>query len=167
MTGNLIAQLFEWTIVATGLFTTILISVKSFASPRSRGFFSMAVMAIVLSSFGTAVATLNSFYTPRLAYDKTERSLASLRQLHGTLAGGLMRERAACAEKDGWTGWRQRQIRDLTNTFLAITSTASRLSGSPDDESAVNPAANMDPRAGKQTPTGAGQAQEARSEGRR
>ena len=117
---ELISELFEWTLVATGLFTTILISVKAFASPRSRGYLSMAVMAIVLSSLGTAVATLNSFYTPRIAYEKTERSLASLRTLHWTLAGELLRARNPCKDKGSSTDWRPQHVRDLTNTFVTI-----------------------------------------------
>ena len=35
VTGYLVMQLFQWTIVATGMFTTILISVKGFANPQS------------------------------------------------------------------------------------------------------------------------------------
>ena len=88
VTEHLIMQVFEWTIVASGLFTTVLISVKAFASPRSRDYLLIAVAAIGLSSFSTAVATLNSFYTPRTEYEKTEQSLASLRTLHRTLAAG-------------------------------------------------------------------------------
>jgi hypothetical protein len=130
---RLISEVFEWTIVATGLFTTILISIKSFASPRSSGYVSMAVMAIVLSSLGTAVATLNSFYTPRLVYDKTERSLASLRSLHWTLAGELLREKGACESKGNWTDWRPRHVRDLTNTFVAIMGASAKPTAAAED----------------------------------
>ena len=99
VTQHLVMQVFEWTIVASGLFTTILISVKAFASPRSRDYLLLAVAAIMLSSFGTAVATLNSFYTPRIEYERTERSLASLRALHWALAASITRENNPCAAK--------------------------------------------------------------------
>ena len=90
--SNVIMQLFEWTIVATGLFTTILISVKAFASPKSKGFVSMAVTAIALSSLGTSVATLNSFYRPRTTFETADRSLSMLQGLHRSLAAGLIRQ---------------------------------------------------------------------------
>jgi hypothetical protein len=134
VTQHLIVQMFEWTIVATGLFTTILISVKAFASPRSRDYLLMAVAAIGLSSFSTAVATLNSFYTPRIEYEKTERSLASLRTLHRTLATGITREKHACDGKTEWTDWRASHIRELANDFIAIMSTTARPSAASENQ---------------------------------
>jgi hypothetical protein len=143
VSDELIAELFEWMIVATGLFTTILISVKAFANPGSRGYLSMAVMAIVLSSLGTAVATLNSFYTPRIAYEKTERSLASLRSLHVALASQMLREKGACEDKTAWTDWRARHVRDLTGSFVAImnasSSAAAPTADGPQDEGQHKP----------------------------
>jgi hypothetical protein len=134
VTEHLIMQVFEWTIVASGLFTTVLISVKAFASPRSRDYLLIAVAAIGLSSFSTAVATLNSFYTPRTEYEKTEQSLASLRTLHRTLAAGIMRERHVCADKAAWTDWRASHIRELANDFIAIMSATARPSVASEDE---------------------------------
>ena len=134
VTQHLIMEVFEWTIVATGLFITILISVKAFASPRSRDYLLMAVAAIVLSSFSTAVATLNSFYTPRIEYEKTERSLAGLRTLHWTLAAGITREKNPCADKSAWTDWRASHIRELANGFVAIMSATARPSAASEDE---------------------------------
>lgn len=143
---ELISELFEWTIVATGLFTTILISVKAFASPRSSGYMAMAVMAIVLSSLGTGVATLNQFYTPRIEFEKTQRSLASLRTLHWTLASELLREKSACADKGTWTDWRPRHVRDLTNTFVAIMSTSMKPTAAAEDGSATPDQGDVDRR---------------------
>jgi hypothetical protein len=134
VTQHLIMEVFEWTIVATGLFTTILISVKAFASPRSRHYLLMAVAAIMLSSFSTAVATLNSFYTPRIEYEKTERSLASLRMLHWSLAAGITRETDPCRVKTAWTDWRASHIRELANGFIAIMSATARPSAVSEDE---------------------------------
>ena len=79
VTGYLVMQLFQWTIVATGMFTTILISVaKDLPTPKVCAYLPMAITAIVLSALGTSVATLNSFYTPRISYEQNQRSLASL-----------------------------------------------------------------------------------------
>jgi hypothetical protein len=131
---KLIMEAFEWTIVASGLFTTVLIGVKAFASPRSRDYLLLAVAAIVLSSFSTAIATLNSFYTPRLEYERIERSLVGLQTLHRSLAAGITRERHACEAKGDWTDWRARHIRELANSFISIMSTTARPSAAGDDE---------------------------------
>ena len=121
---HILMQLFEWTIIATGLFTTVLISVKSLASPKSRGFLTMAVAAVVLSSFGTAVATLNSFYTPRVAYEGNRQSLGMLRNLHRSLAGAALRQNDACNDKGDWAkDWRLRQLRTFNGNFQMIMST--------------------------------------------
>ena len=134
VTEHLIMQVFEWTIVATGLFTTILISVKAFASPRSRDYMLMAVAAIVLSAFGTAVSTLNSFYTPRIEFERSERSLANLRTLHWNLAASVTRQNDPCRDKKGRTDWRMRKIRDLTNGFVAIMGAPERSPSADEDD---------------------------------
>lgn len=80
---------FQWAIVIFGAVTTILISFKSIMSneealkewSRRIGF-----AAIICSAVGTATAALNSFYSPREAYLKAERSLAALRQLQSDMA---------------------------------------------------------------------------------
>jgi hypothetical protein len=152
---ELISELFEWSLVATGLFTTILISVKAFASPRSNGYLSMAIMAIVLSSLGTAVATLNSFYTPRIAYEKTQHSLASLRSLHWTLAGEVLRAQNPCEDKGSWNDWRPRHVRDLTNSFVAImiaSMNATAAPNSPDDRPDPAPAPKSQDQGKSPTP---------------
>jgi hypothetical protein len=81
--------LFQWAIVIIGAVTTILISLKSImTADDSRKALSLriGVAAILFSSVGTAASALNSFYGPREAYLKAERSLASLRQLHSDIA---------------------------------------------------------------------------------
>jgi hypothetical protein len=131
---HILMQLFEWTIIATGLFTTVLISVKSLASPKSRGFLTMAVAAVLLSSFGTAVATLNSFYTPRVAYESNRQSLGMLRNLHRSLAGAVLRQSDACNDKGDWAkDWRLRQLRAFNGNFQMIMSTTSVGSAADDD----------------------------------
>ena len=132
---HILMQLFEWTIIATGLFTTVLISVKSLASPKSRGFLTMAVAAVVLSSFGTAVATLNSFYTPRVAYEGNRQSLGMLRNLHRSLAGAALRQNDACNDKGDWAkDWRLRQLRTFNGNFQMIMSTTSSVGSGADDD---------------------------------
>jgi hypothetical protein len=131
--GHFVAQLFQWTIVVTGMFTTILISVKGFANPQTKGYLPMAIAAIVLSALGTSVAGLNSFYTPRLEYEQSQRSLASLRALHTTLAGSVVRQRGACEKRDNWSSWRAREIRELTNSYMTIMNTISRPPTGEDD----------------------------------
>ena len=140
---HILMQLFEWTIIATGLFTTVLISVKSLASPKSRGFLTMAVAAVVLSSFGTAVATLNSFYTPRVAYESNRQSLGMLRNLHRSLAGAVLRQNDACNDKGDWAkDWRLRQLRAFNGNFQMIMSTTSVGSAADDDLAPSAPGTN-------------------------
>jgi hypothetical protein len=131
---HLVEQVFEWTIIVSGLFTTVLLSVKAFTGPRSRDYLLMAVTAIGLSAFSTAVATLNSFYSPRNEYEKTEHALASLRTLHWTLAAGITREKHACDAKAAWTDWRATHIRDLANSFVAVMSATARPPTLSEDE---------------------------------
>ncbi len=87
--------LFQWAIVVIGAVTTILISLKSIMTAddtRKALSLRIGIAAILFSSIGTAASALNSFYGPREAYLKAERSLASLRQLHSDIAiqiGGI------------------------------------------------------------------------------
>jgi hypothetical protein len=81
--------LFQWAIVIIGAVTTILISLKSImtADDTQRPLsLRIGIAAILLSSIGTAASALNTFYGPREAYLKAERSLAALRQLHSDVA---------------------------------------------------------------------------------
>ena len=123
---GVVANLFQWTIVLTGLFTTVFITVKSVIVRTSVCYFPLAVMAILFSAFGTGTATLNSFYTPRIEHQRTETALASLRDLHWTLASEVLRERDPCGEKGTWTEWRPRHMRDLTHRFSTIMATSAR-----------------------------------------
>jgi hypothetical protein len=82
---------FQIAIVSIGAITTILISIKSIApAGNSSAAMSLSlwvgILAIIFSSVGTATSALNSFYGPREAYLKNERSLAALRQLHSDIA---------------------------------------------------------------------------------
>jgi hypothetical protein len=142
VTGYLVMQLFQWTIVATGMFTTILISVKGFANPQSRAYLPMAITAIVLSALGTSVATLNSFYTPRIAYEQNQRSLASRRVLHTSLTAAVVRQNHPCTEGK-WSGWRARQLRGFTIDYTTIISTLSRAPADGDDADGEDGSSNM------------------------
>lgn len=81
---------FQLAIVGIGAITTILISIKSI-SPSGQSehspnwYYWIGIAAIVFSSLGTAASALNSFYGPREAYLKSERSLSALRQLHSDI----------------------------------------------------------------------------------
>jgi hypothetical protein len=82
---------FQLAIVGIGAITTILISIKSIApageTPSTNNLsLWVGILAIVFSSLGTATSALNSFYGPRESYLKSERSLATLRQLHSDIA---------------------------------------------------------------------------------
>lgn len=80
---------FQWIIVFIGALTTILISLKSImtANEAARTWsLRIGIAAILCSSIGTATSALNTFYGPREAYLKAERSLAALRQLHSDIA---------------------------------------------------------------------------------
>jgi hypothetical protein len=150
---NLVMEAFEWTIVASGLFTTVLIGVKALASPRSRDYLLLAVAAIALSSLSTAVATLNSFYTPRLEYERIERSLTSLQTLHRTLASGIAREKHACDGKGEWTSWRARHIRELTNSFITIMGTTAKPFLASEDDPDVGKPGEDGQKHGRGAPT--------------
>lgn len=80
---------FQWIIVFIGALTTILISLKSImtADDGAKAWsLRIGIAAILCSSIGTATSALNTFYGPREAYLKAERSLAALRQLHSDIA---------------------------------------------------------------------------------
>jgi hypothetical protein len=80
---------FQWAIVIIGAMTTILISLKSIVpgdDTLKKLSLQIGIAAILLSSIGTATSALNSFFGPREAYLKAERSLAALRQLHSDIA---------------------------------------------------------------------------------
>ena len=54
------------------------------------------------------MATSNSFYTPRVACMRAIRqSLGTLRNLHRSLAGAVLRQNDACNDKGDWAkDWR-------------------------------------------------------------
>jgi hypothetical protein len=119
-------QVFQWAIVVIGAITTILISVKSMATERTRFYQLIGTVAIVFSSVGTAVAGLNSFYSPKTTYEQTTRSLATLRQLHIQLASGIARENQICttwSSTAGWqSDWRFKRIKSLSDQYIAVIS---------------------------------------------
>ncbi len=75
-------NLAEWAIVIIGALTTIFISVKAMANERTPAYEVIGVCAIIFSALGTAVASLNAFYSPSDAYVRNTTSLAQLHQLH-------------------------------------------------------------------------------------
>jgi hypothetical protein len=83
---------FQLLIVGIGAVTTILISIKSMVpsgNAASRLSLWIGIAAIIFSSIGTAIAASNSFFGPREAYLRNERSLGSLRQLHSDIASHI------------------------------------------------------------------------------
>jgi hypothetical protein len=82
---------FQLSIIIIGAITTVLISIKSISNSENWAttYFWIGIFAIIFSSIGTATSTLNAFFGPREAYFRTERSLASLRQLHTEIAARI------------------------------------------------------------------------------
>jgi hypothetical protein len=132
---------FQALIVAIGAITTILISIKSISSPEqnkdySRWFFWIGIAAIVFSAVGTAASALNSFYSPREAYVRNERTLSALRQLHSDIASRVTSVMGAgqdCgkfdpAKKDEPNG---KQVDDWTTRLGTIVSGSDSTSASP------------------------------------
>ena len=132
VTGYLVMQLFQWTIVATGMFTTILISVKGFASLkvahtcpwRSR------LSCCPLWDISGDIELL--LHRLRISYEQNQRSLASLRVLHTSLTAAVVRQNHPCSEAK-WSGWRARQLRGFTIDYTTIISTLSRAPADGDD----------------------------------
>jgi hypothetical protein len=138
---------FQIAIVSIGAITTILISIKSIApagnAPTAVSLsLWVGILAIIFSSVGTATSALNSFYGPREAYLKSERSLAALRQLHSEIAAKITsatdtEHPEKCpklnpANKDDLYG---KQIQDWTTRLGAIVNATDSGSSSPQNAS--------------------------------
>jgi len=135
-------QVFAWVGVLVGALTTILISVKSMmTTDRMPMQFSIGAAAIVFAALGTAVAGLNSFYTPKIAYDRTTRSLATLRQLHEELATGMMREQQAslCQNLSWPNDWRYKRIKGLTDQYIAVVAATQLTAPQPEGDATEEP----------------------------
>jgi len=77
---------YQLALIIIGAMTTILISVKSIANEKTRGYVTIGILAIVFSALGTACASINAFYSPSDTYARSERALLQLRQLHTDLS---------------------------------------------------------------------------------
>jgi hypothetical protein len=73
-------------IIIIGAITTLLISIKSMSNDNANIYFIIGLFAITFSSAGTAMSALNSFYAPREAYIRNQKSLSMLKQLHVEVA---------------------------------------------------------------------------------
>jgi hypothetical protein len=128
-------QAFTWVGVLVGVLTTVLVSVKSMIEGRKRIHFWIGVVAIVFAALGTAVAGLNSFYAPKVVYDRTTRSLATLRQLHAELATAITRESKVTVCQN-WSDqrqndWHYKRIKGLTEQYIAVVVAATQLITAP------------------------------------
>jgi hypothetical protein len=80
---------FQWAVAIVGAVTTILISIKSMSNQNTTLYVIIGILAIFLSSVGTATSSLNSFYSPREAHIRNQRALSSLKQLHVEVAAEM------------------------------------------------------------------------------
>jgi|SRR5262245_14931004 len=117
-------QVFQWALVIVGAITTVLIGIKSTSTVRSHAYLAIGIAAIIASSLGTALATLNSFYTPRLTYQRSSHTLASLRSLHVKLVESVTRQGGVC-DTLGWPkDWKYTRIRAMADQYAAIIDAA-------------------------------------------
>jgi hypothetical protein len=139
---------FQWAIVIIGAVTTILISLKSIVPGEDtlkRLSLHIGIAAILFSSIGTATSALNSFFGPREAYLKAERSLAALRQLHSDVAvqiAGIReppgkQDRKECPTFDpaGKDDPLAKQVQDWKTKFNTIANASDSGSSSPSETS--------------------------------
>jgi hypothetical protein len=137
-------QIFEWWIVLIGAVTTILIAIKTMSGERSDLTTAIGVAAIVFSTLGTSIATLNSFYTSRLIYERDERALQALQALHLQLATGITRQETVCDPPKKWPeDWRVKRIKELTDQYAAtLGSTPATVSAPEGADTGANGAAS-------------------------
>jgi hypothetical protein len=133
-------QIFQWSIVVIGAITTVLISIKAMSNDQWRFYIAVGIAAIIFSTLGTAIATMNSFYAPRVTHDHDEHSLRALQTLHLQLATGITREDHVCDPPTrSWTNdWRFKRIKAIAEQYAAVMSSApdpqnNTPDGEPDD----------------------------------
>lgn len=141
-------QVFQWWVVVIGAITTVLISIKAISNERTSSHLAIGIAAIIFSTAGTAIATMNSFYSPRVAHEQDQRSLQALQALHLELATAMTREGSVCAPLNkGPTDWRVKRIKAIAQQYAAVMSASQAPSSAPEsDESSGT----------SDTPTGSG-----------
>jgi hypothetical protein len=141
-------QIFQWWVVVIGAITTVLISIKAISNERTNSHLAIGIAAIIFSTVGTAVATMNSFYAPRVTHDQDQRSLQALQALHLELATAITREESVCDPLNkGPADWRVKRIKAIAAQYAAVMSATQAPSSAPDSDQ---------PDAAPDKPTGSG-----------
>jgi hypothetical protein len=106
----------------------------------------IGILAMVFSSVGTGTSALNSFYNPREAFIRHQRSLSMLKQSHMVLATEVTGEINAdgCTRMDGDRGqrvkdWSREWSRRLALILTVSDTTAQGDSKGPGDGKRLRP----------------------------